>query len=280
MSIIIIGYGQVGRFVHQMIESKKLGSIDQIVKSRKESVPKDTCSKILIDCTASRTISENYEAWIQSGNTIITANKFPILKLPYEKFSEYCLQNNRSLLFNATVCTNIPIFALIDSYKTTGESISGIKATVSTTLGYISRQLLDGCDFEKSVKKATELGYVEPDFRRDLSGEDVLTKAMIISRYLGFDIKKSDILVEPFSKRDCDKKLANNLKYGLSIIDHRTVKVGWVEADNWYGVDVHLRSGQKASFAANGGGPENAARALIQDLYLVLEERLKYRHEI
>ncbi|MFA6818794.1 MAG: bifunctional aspartate kinase/homoserine dehydrogenase I, partial [Bacteroidales bacterium] len=52
--------------------------------------------------------------------------------------------------------------------------------------------------FDDIVREASRLGYAEPDPFNDLSGKDVLRKALIIARECGVDIEENQVALTPF----------------------------------------------------------------------------------
>ena len=53
------------------------------------------------------------------------------------------------------------------------------------------------CSYSQAVKQAFDAGYTEPDPRDDLSGFDVLRKALILARTAGWPLEERDFTVEP-----------------------------------------------------------------------------------
>ena len=68
---------------------------------------------------------------------------------------------------------------------------------MSGTLGFLCSQLQAGVSYSKAVQEAFDAGYTEPDPRDDLSGFDVLRKALILARTAGWPLQHKDVSVQP-----------------------------------------------------------------------------------
>ena len=65
-------------------------------------------------------------------------------------------------------------------------------------MGFILSELQSGkVTLSETVRKAKAMGYTEPDPRDDLSGTDVVRKALIMARCLGMNMDLNDVEVEP-----------------------------------------------------------------------------------
>lgn len=89
------------------------------------------------------------------------------------------------------------ISAVCVNLLATGDRISSIEGVLSGTLAYLCTQLMRGTPYSVAITQARALGYTEPDPREDLSGQDVVRKALILARTAGWPIDEGDITVEP-----------------------------------------------------------------------------------
>ena len=73
--------------------------------------------------------------------------------------------------------------------------------------------------FSKSVLKARQLGYDEPDPRDALSGEDVARKMMILSRVCGYRVEWDELTVENLTPEVLRDTGASDFLENLDIAD-------------------------------------------------------------
>lgn len=226
--IMIVGFGKVGREVVHQIKELKLPvvftglvdssacllshslsdtQIESVLRLKKtessladlaESKPlsfmtdyynKDT---IILDTSAARNL--DWSLALQKGCQLVFANK-NALSAPWEQAS--VLYHKPGIRYESTVGAGLPVIASLRSQVTSGDQITHIEGVMSGTLGYLCSQLEDGVSYSQAIKQAFEAGYTEPDPRDDLSGFDVLRKALILARTAGWSLEESDFSVEP-----------------------------------------------------------------------------------
>jgi aspartokinase/homoserine dehydrogenase 1 len=132
-----------------------------------------------------------------AGADLITANKGPIA----DSADDY-----RTLMSpgpcitraEATVGAGLPILNTLGMLVSTGDTLERIEGSLSGTLGFVLDQMNDDISLSDAVKTAVERGYTEPDPCVDLSGSDVLRKAIILSRMAGWDIPAENISLDGF----------------------------------------------------------------------------------
>jgi aspartokinase/homoserine dehydrogenase 1 len=101
-------------------------------------------------------------------------------------------------LYETNVGAALPVISLIGQLVRSGDKISRIEASLSGTLNYVFTHYDGSVPFEQIVAQAKELGYTEPDPLTDLSGTDVLRKALILARETGLAIEEEDIKTASF----------------------------------------------------------------------------------
>ncbi|KAI8819378.1 homoserine dehydrogenase-domain-containing protein [Fimicolochytrium jonesii] len=155
---------------------------------------------VVVDCTSSDAVAEQYPEWMQKGLHIVTPNK--------KGFSgDYALwkkirdaHSPRSLVYHeSTVGAGLPILSTLDDLIATGDEIVRIEGIFSGTLSYLfnnfsSKEWTD--TFSKTVSVAKELGYTEPDPRDDLNGMDFARKVVILGRLAGLSLDLKTLSVE------------------------------------------------------------------------------------
>ena len=149
---------------------------------------------ILVD-VADGDSTDAYLAAIASGADIATANKVALAGEPsrYTALASAAAESRRVIRGESTVGAGLPILDTIEQLIATGDRVTRLEGCLSGTLTYVYAALADGVPLARVVTDATERGYMEPDPWVDLSGGDVLRKAIILSRVCGFDIDPANI---------------------------------------------------------------------------------------
>jgi homoserine dehydrogenase len=263
----MIGYGNVGQQLERRIVEQGLGEIVHVVKSRHDPLFIPEHADIVVDCTAQKGLHETYLKWMASGKVVVTANKHPILELPLPVFHRAVCSEPRQLLFNATVCTHLPIFTCIDELRKGGDDIECIQAAFSSTLGVIASKMSEGQSFDDALGYAIEYGFTESDYMRDLSGDDVEIKASIMARYVGIARPDLPIVVERVDEASLRRSLSNGKVYGVRL-SHSGIEIGWMALPFQYGVQITPKLKLPIVFSAPYGGVENAVQGIVDDILL------------
>ena len=152
-----------------------------------------TTNTIVVDTSAARNL--DWKVVLQKGSSLVFANK-NALSAPWSQASN--LFNQPNIRYESTVGAGLPVITTLRNQVTSGDKITRIEGVMSGTLGYLCSLLENGASYSQAVRQAYEAGYTEPDPRDDLSGFDVLRKALILARTAGWSLEESDFSVEPF----------------------------------------------------------------------------------
>ncbi|WP_207778394.1 homoserine dehydrogenase family protein [Balneicella halophila] len=154
---------------------------------------------VAIDNTSSADFVENYVTYIENGFDLISSHKIANTQ-QYTKYKNLrsCLKKyNKTYLYETNVGAGLPIIDTIRVLHESGENITRIKGVFSGSLSYLFNSFSESDKpFSYFLKKAVKKGYTEPDPRKDLSGNDVARKLLILARELDLENEFDDIVID------------------------------------------------------------------------------------
>lgn len=154
---------------------------------------------ILVDNTASSSLPNRYEDFIQHGFDVVSSNKIAnTLSFDfYKNLRETLKRNQKEYLYETNVGAGLPLIDNIKLLHLSGESITKIKGVFSGTLSFIFNTFsIEDRPFPDVLKQAIAKGFTEPDPRDDLSGTDVARKLLILARELDLENELDDISIQ------------------------------------------------------------------------------------
>ncbi|RDX37484.1 aspartate kinase [Kangiella sp. HD9-110m-PIT-SAG07] len=148
---------------------------------------------IIIDATASESISERYKSFAANKWHIISANKIAASDREFARDVESTLATHRRIWKkNTTAGAGLPIQAAIKNLHESGDRIEEVSGIFSGSLSWLFSEFNGSQPFTELLKVAQDNAYTEPDPREDLSGNDVIRKIRILAEQLGFDDAPED----------------------------------------------------------------------------------------
>jgi aspartokinase/homoserine dehydrogenase 1 len=176
---------------------------------------------LIIDCTTSSKLAEQYVSWLESGIHVITPNKkagtAPMEY--YQRLLETSMRTGKRFLYETTVGAGLPIIWTLKDLVQTGDTVHRIEGIVSGTLAWLFSSYDGSVPFSSLVRQAKEMGYTEPDPRDDLSGMDVGRKTVILARELGHSLEVEDIPIQSLVPESLDGCSPSEFMERLEAID-------------------------------------------------------------
>ncbi len=153
---------------------------------------------IVLDVTASQTLSDQYVDIASHGFHLISANKVAG-SAPgefYHQVKDAFSKTDRHWFYNATVGAGLPINHTVRDLRESGDDILALSGIFSGTLSWLFQQFDGQVPFSDLVDLAWQQGLTEPDPRCDLDGSDVMRKLVILARESGLDLEPESVKVE------------------------------------------------------------------------------------
>ncbi|MDO9087353.1 MAG: hypothetical protein Q7U53_14185 [Anaerolineaceae bacterium] len=147
---------------------------------------------LIVDTSAVR--DPDWSVALHRGSKLVFANK-NALSSSWQKAT--VLFNHPEIRYEATVGAGLPVINTLRTMTASGDQILRIEGVMSGTLGFLCSRLEAGTPYSQAVLEASEAGYTEPDPRDDLSGFDVLRKALILARTSGWELEQDDFSIQP-----------------------------------------------------------------------------------
>ncbi len=186
---------------------------------------------IILDLTASETVSSYYPEFAQIGAHLITANKLAgaAESAFYQRVCQSFAEHQVQWRYNATVGAGLPVQACIRMMRESGDRVHGISGIFSGTLSWLFQQYDGSVPFSELVDQAWQHGLTEPDPREDLSGHDVRRKLLILAREAGLELEPDHISLQSLVPAELADIPLEAFFEGLTALDH-TVETAFDEA--------------------------------------------------
>jgi aspartokinase/homoserine dehydrogenase 1 len=162
-------------------------------------------NSVFIDCTADTRIAVRYAEILSGYISVVAANKIACSSeyTYYQQLKTIANERGVRFMYETTVGAGLPIIKTISDLVLSGDRIYRIEAVLSGTLNFIFNEMSSTMPLSKTIRKAKEKGYSEPDPRVDISGMDVVRKILILAREAGYQIEPKDVEVNKILPDEC-----------------------------------------------------------------------------
>lgn len=181
--------------IHRALTGEEAGEANRNGDFIDKMIETNLQNSVFVDCTSDRYIAARYADILASKIAVTACNKIAN-SLPmdfYRKIRQLELSEQTRFLYETNVGAALPVISVIRQMIRSGDTPTRIEACLSGTLNYVFSTYNSIVPFHQVVEEARQLGYTEPDPMTDLSGTDVIRKALILARECGLDMEENQV---------------------------------------------------------------------------------------
>ncbi len=156
--------------------------------------------KIIIDASAEPSLADHYEQWLGAGINVVTASKLAGSGC-FKRYRDIRQSGQGRWYYETTVGAALPVISTLRQLIATGDEIISVRGLLSGSLSWLLKRFQQPSgtplSFSELIEKAGHKGLTEPDPLEDLSGQDVIRKAIILAREIGMDTDAAEAISRP-----------------------------------------------------------------------------------
>lgn len=152
---------------------------------------------VLVELTALEPLTgqpatDHMRAALESGKSVVTANKGPIAHA-YRELRSLAAAQGQRLRFESTVMDGTPIFGMVEACLPVTR-IASLRGPLNSTSNYILSRMAHGESLEAALSGAQSLGVAEANPTYDLEGWDASVKATVLANVLmNADLRPAEV---------------------------------------------------------------------------------------
>jgi homoserine dehydrogenase len=170
---------------------------------------------VVVDATASDEIAALHADWLARGIHVVTANKAgtgtSLARWRAIERARAC--SGATYGDSATVGAGLPILRALRRLRSAGERLHALAGLLSGSLAWIADRP-DDEPLAARVRAAQQAGLTEPDPDRDLAGDDVARKLLVLARAAGHAVEAREVHVEPITPETFDTAVRDARRRG------------------------------------------------------------------
>lgn len=197
LRIALLGTGQVGRALLARLDARTDLALVHVANTRWTQGAFEDAT-VVIDATASDAVAARHADWLGRGLHVVTANKLGqgADLARWQAIEAACNASGARYGDSATVGAGLPLLRSLRALRDGGDAIHGVAGVLSGSLAWLLGAYDGEQPFSALVRRAQAAGFMEPDPRVDLSGEDVRRKLLILVRAAGIALEANEVALE------------------------------------------------------------------------------------
>ncbi|MCF0238729.1 MAG: homoserine dehydrogenase [Sphaerochaetaceae bacterium] len=190
MKVAVLGYGTVGKGVHDVLLNSKGFEAGPVLVLPKEvsqpfhvtdikKIAEDPTVDLVVECIGGINVAYSFvKACLEGGKHIVTSNKALVSAKGIE-LANLARKNNLGFFFSASCGGAIPFLHNLQLANDFDDVVKVYGILNGTTNYILTKMQLEGMAYADALAEAQRLGYAEADPSADISGLDTMRKIQL-----------------------------------------------------------------------------------------------------